>query len=1006
MAERTADRGRKTLAHVLAEEIRLLRGSVPLRSTTPEAPAAVADVYEAIAGLPEERRLSALCLSGGGIRSATFNLGVLEALARAGVLGSFDYLSTVSGGGYIGAWLEAWMHRERGGSAASPPGSAAAAREAVLSALANESPHDPLHPEPKPIDRLREFSNYLTPRAGFLSMDTWAMAAIVLRNLLLNWLVIVPLLAFAVMIPQAAFLLAAVPDLGDARWSGPLSWAALTIGLASSVASHCTRAKVRAAPLHPDPEVRWAQRRRQRWVSWAFSGASIGSLYLATTLWVLAALWAKRPGDAIPALSDAAGGDFGVCMRRALTWTIAIPLLGATIGRTITRRWPRSWIELLAELMAFVLAGLTGAALLAWLMGEPWKTLVGQPWLATVLGVPCLLVIDAAATAVFTAVRSLPDDYGAARQALAAADREWWSRLTGRALLLAAFWAGSSALVLVGVWTLGHAGAARAWLSTSIGPAAAAMGGTAAVVAALLGKSSHTSAGRAPAAGTAQPEVRPQQGDGDVAEWTLRIAAAVAIGCAIILLSLGTAWLGRQITGDGCLLALGSADEAAVNAPPRCPPVLGADGRETRTIVRPLARGWDELGRFLALGGGLVLLSAVAGFFVNVNRFSLHGMYRNRLVRAYLGASNTDRRPNPVSGFDPEDDALRLSDLRPSPGEEARLFPIVNTTVNLVSGERLAWQERRAESFSMTPLFCGNFHQGYRDTLLYAQRDGGIRLGAAMAISGAAANPNMGYGSTPALTFLMGLLNARLGVWLPNPGDEGANVVSQPAPRHASVHLALELLGLTDSFSRWVNVSDGGHFDNLGLYEVVLRRCRFVVVSDAGCDRTHGYGDLGNAIRKIRVDFGIPIEFESEILIPARGADGRPGEGALCALGAISYEAVDGRGAKPGVLVYLKPTLASWPPKTVPYDVKTYANSSAAFPHESTIDQWFSESQFESYRALGEHVLRSILGTDARVTDWTDFEERVRAHLASGKGEPRRPVSLKVAGGSGGAAGG
>ncbi len=144
--------------------------------------------------------LSALCLSGGGIRSATFNLGVLQALAKHKLLPEFDYLSSVSGGGYIASWLQAWVHREQ-----AQTGTA----QDVFAELGGrtEEPVNPLAPEPKPVDHLRQFSNYLTPRLGLFSGDTWTAAATILRNLLLNWLVILPLLAAMVVIPQGVYLL-------------------------------------------------------------------------------------------------------------------------------------------------------------------------------------------------------------------------------------------------------------------------------------------------------------------------------------------------------------------------------------------------------------------------------------------------------------------------------------------------------------------------------------------------------------------------------------------------------------------------------------------------------------------------------------------------------------------------------------------------------------------------------------------------------------------------------
>jgi hypothetical protein len=158
----------------------------------------------------------------------------------------------------------------------------------------------------------------------------------------------------------------------------------------------------------------------------------------------------------------------------------------------------------------------------------------------------------------------------------------------------------------------------------------------------------------------------------------------------------------------------------------------------------------------------LVLFGVGMGWFVNVNRFSLQAFYRNRLVRCYLGASNvaldgqsTGRRPNLFTGFDPKDN-VRLADLA-----DNRPLPVVNMALKLVGGRNLAWQDRKADSFTASPLHCGNAALGYRRTSCYGG-DSGISLGTAIAISGAAANPNMGYNSSPAVAFVMTLFNARL----------------------------------------------------------------------------------------------------------------------------------------------------------------------------------------------------------------------------------------------------
>jgi predicted acylesterase/phospholipase RssA len=171
--------GPYALSHVLREEFEALKGN---RQSRRSALDILTAVLEADADQDELQRrkavyraahklgLSALCLSGGGIRSASFSLGVLQGLAEMGQLKKFDYLSTVSGGGYIGSWLSAWLHRED--------------PDNVVRALqpARQRPDD----EPRPIRHLREYSSFLTPQVGLLSADTWAAVAIVLRNIALN----------------------------------------------------------------------------------------------------------------------------------------------------------------------------------------------------------------------------------------------------------------------------------------------------------------------------------------------------------------------------------------------------------------------------------------------------------------------------------------------------------------------------------------------------------------------------------------------------------------------------------------------------------------------------------------------------------------------------------------------------------------------------------------------------------------------------------------------------
>ena len=135
--------------------------------------------------LGPDRPLTGLAFSGGGIRSATFNLGIVQALAELKLLRQFDYLSCVSGGGYIGGWLSAFIHRHCNGRVEDA--------EPQLVAGGKENPA---------IGFLRGYSNYLTPKASLLSADTLSAVATYLRNLYLNLSLLVLTLAALLLLPR------------------------------------------------------------------------------------------------------------------------------------------------------------------------------------------------------------------------------------------------------------------------------------------------------------------------------------------------------------------------------------------------------------------------------------------------------------------------------------------------------------------------------------------------------------------------------------------------------------------------------------------------------------------------------------------------------------------------------------------------------------------------------------------------------------------------------------
>jgi hypothetical protein len=498
-------------------------------------------------------------------------------------------------------------------------------------------------------------------------------------------------------------------------------------------------------------------------------------------------------------------------------------------------------------------------------------------------------------------------------------EREWSSRYSAWLLIVIIVWLGLSTIVMTSVAVIasvwGVAGTLVTGLST--GGASAAVGFSA------------KSQSKAATAVDGKPNKQPLP---------LRILTAFAVPIAIIAILMLLAGMNVSLIGVGM---------------------------ETFPD--------DRLGVIAAYAVFLVLIGLLFSRRVDVNKFSLHAMYRSRLIRAYLGASRRpeERHPNPMTGFDARDNmpVEPLLATAPTDGSGVALekrapIHVLNMALNLTSSSTLAWQDRQARSFTVTPLFAGSWGLGYRrtradkdDKSTYYGGANGIQLGTAMAISGAAASPNMGYNSSKTVTFLMTMFNARLGWWLGNPGWAGHGKFHDANPRVAISPIFRELLGLTSDRHSLVHLSDGGHFENLALYEMVLRRCRVIVVADASCDRQFAFDDLGRAIRLIRIDFGIPIVFREDPheLEPGAIPNGASATHRHWATAVIKYSEVDPTQTD-GLLVYLKPTLGG----DEPQDVEAYERTSDGFPHESTSDQFFSESQLESYRSLGVHTVEDM----------------------------------------------
>lgn len=901
-----------------------------------------------------QARLLGLAFSGGGIRSATFNLGILQGLARLGLLHRVDYLSTVSGGGYIGSWLHAWVNRQDGN---------VRQVEDELAVKAGATAHEPYQ-----VTWLRQYSNYLTPRVGLLSADTMTGVATWLRNVLLNQFILGALGLLVLSLPWLALMLAHAPAWRD----GSAAQVAAIIGsllvvLAAYLGARETGAiesgidfsKSTTGPCAPPP--------RKTMAPWVIGMAGAAALLLGVSL-PFAVLNINIPGWQLAAalgLLQAVLFLLGWCMGfRPTAPQIALP--PSNPHAACTNKWTA---------IAALAGGAALAAFMATLINIADAKMLEQAQgrlLLVVLAPPgVLLALLLAATA----------QIGMAGRKLREPAREWWSRAGGVLISALLGW-----LALAGVALLGSYGVfyVDAWISV--------MGGIVWLATTVAG----VVLGRSPSTGNGKGGWKNQLTI--LAPWVFVVGLLIALSLALHTFVI---WTGGESKAEICTPSIQaskptlraayeidlavkegtlSGKVSSVKSDPGCDISAYADQAD-----RALAKSRNYV---FGLIGGLALLALLLGRRVDINVFAFHMFYRNRLERCYMGASNpkSERHPHPFTGLDPKDSPT-LADLKHE-GKVQRPYPLINTALNIAHSKNLAWQERKAASFLFTPEFCGYQFPGTKDAGVSAyqktdqyltgqtgDRQGWLALGTPITISGAAASPNAGYHTNPATAFLMTVFNVRLGWWIQNTRKLDQWV--EPGPTQSIPYLLKELMASTNDEDDYVYVSDGGHFENLGIYELVRRRCRYIIACDAGCDPDYTFEDLGNAIRKCRIDLGIEIEIDPGAIVP----DPETGHSLFhCAVGTIHYERRDPV-ATPGYLLYIKASLTG----NEPTDVKQYKADHAAFPHESTGDQWYCESQFESYRKLGHHVALQIL-SQAR----EDAAQRSRA--AAKQGTPSKDL--------------
>ncbi|TNE51875.1 MAG: hypothetical protein EP344_16345 [Bacteroidetes bacterium] len=367
----------------------------------------------------------------------------------------------------------------------------------------------------------------------------------------------------------------------------------------------------------------------------------------------------------------------------------------------------------------------------------------------------------------------------------------------------------------------------------------------------------------------------------------------------------------------------------------------------------------------------------VLGYYLNPNAISLHRFYRKQLSELFLRFSGRSKN-------------IRLKDLFSTADADASRcqapYPIINTCLNLQSpdGDEKFKGVKANDYFLLSPFYCGSKLTGYQNTDYFDDLRN-LTLPAAITISAAAVNPGMGMYSSKTLSVLMTLFNARMGLWVSNP-----LMMKKPyALIWWPIYFFRELLGRISSRSRMVNISDGGHIENFGAYELLRRGCRLIISVDAGEDRAYQFSDLNNFILRARNELGLEIRFREgqqpeDVIRPKPSQVYSQQRYAVADIYQwwADDKIVDDKTqpvrdevenfvkpVKVGTFVYVKSSVTAPVGKPdldkrdeLKYGTYKYKIYHPEFPHESTSDQFFDPIQWEAYYQLGQFIGAEILG--------------------------------------------
>ena len=859
------------------------------------------DGFDSLREVAFDADLCGLAISGGGVRAATFGLGVLQGLAKEKMLSRFDYLSTVSGGGYIGGFLSAWIREE--GIEKVESSLAAGARETTKNSYCRGGNQESI----EPIKHLRKYGNHLTPVPGIFSYDGWSLLAIYARNLFLNQLTIflLGLLVFGVLRTIVMlFSFAESPALAS-----PFAMAFVLAFLIGFSILCCFQLKSFFEKTGPREGRKRTGEHTANWLGQNRDKMLIGMFHCLAATQCLA-------------VTSSIISQIAVAVFLSITFFFLSFVNSATVEHQpfkVSNLFRGSFPLVLRRF----LPGLVAGALLAFVVSFFDKT-----WEVVTFGVPIAMFFNL--LAVWLMVGWLEETFNEA-------DREWWGTVSSRMLIAAAIWAALFCFAVFSpvVFSWGYEKLfLNEWTFASVA------GPISSILAVLGGTTTGLYAANSLSVGKKQNSIM-----------RLLAQAAPYLFLFVVFFAICMVWTAA--------IYFCYAQFQMDNGIPGFWDTV-TDGKfhflHHLSLSHRLQFGGFEVPAIIPLA----LVTVVLWFFafrisarVGINRFSLQNMYSTRLSRCYLGARRV-RNSADLTNFDFEDDFLLKDLFKQEPGNFAHHVPlqIINCAVNKGSAkteDQLATQDRKSDSFFMTPQHCGSDATGFVSTEKFGPD---VSAGLAMGISGAAVSSSMGFRTTPGMSVLLTLFNLRLGWWFPKPG------ISSSLDTEKSLDLLIQEMAGAGIQDNMINVSDGGHFENMGVYELIRRNCRFIVCIDAD-SRPDIHENIGRVVRMARIDFNALIDIDADDLTPVDGMCN-----AHFVVGRIHYDNDRDpsnpnfkEDKKQGVIVWISLAMTGDEPE----DLQQYQVATNQFPYAPTFpDQFFSEDQFESYRELGVHSVANL----------------------------------------------